>query len=363
LTQKIPLGDSWQFGDNTVMCRYLHKTLVPFQPNVHCPQLGPSGGNMCVLRDYVDSTTSYPFQQTLVAWNSTFQPHDVAGLSTSSLESLIYFETQVIYPTTVAWYSVSTVVYWALLYASAKFVQFMFEQYSPIYGKLSFEHQRTSIIYILNIVYTTIPLFLQLVSSPILAGKYSTDRVGEIRVVALMITGLYLFELTYRPSMRWQLISHHFFTILAIILVAISLQIAKHPHFFILAHIWPFQATTEQSIFIALLMYRFRFPRTATKLALQFSAFQTLLTKLAFALYLYVEWGIKQARNNTIHMDIVFNVMFVIFLTSLLGVQVYGSWIVWKIALTIDQRYKEKSDLSLRPGGSTDEIESEDKSA
>src|SRR5260221_9039879 len=43
---------------------------------------------------------------------------------------------------------------------------------------------------ILNIVYTTIPLSLQLIASPLLVGEYSSDRTSQIRVVAVMITGL-----------------------------------------------------------------------------------------------------------------------------------------------------------------------------
>ncbi|KAF8325791.1 uncharacterized protein EI90DRAFT_2016975 [Cantharellus anzutake] len=111
--------------------------------------------------------------------------------------------------------------------------------------------------------------------------------------------------------------------------------------------------TTEQSIFIALLMYRFRFPKNITNFALEFSAVQSLLCKFAFGVYLFVKWSKTQARNNTLKMDIATNALMVILLSCLMVVQVYGSYIVWRIAQTLDRRYEQKSNSDVEKSSIT----------
>ncbi len=43
---------------------------------------------------------------------------------------------------------------------------------------------------ILNTFYTTIALILQLLSSPMLAEKYTLNRMGEIRFACVVVSGL-----------------------------------------------------------------------------------------------------------------------------------------------------------------------------
>ncbi|KAF8325792.1 uncharacterized protein EI90DRAFT_2931113, partial [Cantharellus anzutake] len=143
--QPPPSSFAWQLGDKNIMCRYLHRNLVPLRPQTYCPEIGPNGTNICVSRDYVNVTAS-PFQQTLIAWKSSLRPADISGLSSGSQEALVALSTERIYPTTVAWFPISMVVYWVILYISAKLVQSGFERYSTVYPTLSFENQRTAII-------------------------------------------------------------------------------------------------------------------------------------------------------------------------------------------------------------------------
>lgn len=58
---------------------------------------------------------------------------------------------------------------------------------------------------IMNIIFTTIALALQLSSTPIMVGRYRLWMIQHIRVGAAMICGLYAFELIYRFNMRWPL--------------------------------------------------------------------------------------------------------------------------------------------------------------
>lgn len=38
----IPLGEPYQAGRNTVLCRMIHEPMLVFRPSVHCPHIGPS---------------------------------------------------------------------------------------------------------------------------------------------------------------------------------------------------------------------------------------------------------------------------------------------------------------------------------
>ncbi|KAF8590887.1 hypothetical protein K439DRAFT_1611550 [Ramaria rubella] len=63
IMHKRPFGEVWQAGQDTGMCRYMHKGMVRYRPQVHCVHIGPSGGDMCNQRDYISEVHSSPFRQ------------------------------------------------------------------------------------------------------------------------------------------------------------------------------------------------------------------------------------------------------------------------------------------------------------
>ena len=59
LTTQVPYG-SYDRGDQgNVVCRLIHILLVPLLPSVHCPHVGPTGGEACF-----DKTPDYYYNQT-----------------------------------------------------------------------------------------------------------------------------------------------------------------------------------------------------------------------------------------------------------------------------------------------------------
>ncbi|KAJ5462458.1 hypothetical protein N7530_010663 [Penicillium desertorum] len=48
LTQSVRFGQAYELGRNTLLCRSVHEQMIQYRPSVHCPHIGPSGGNMCV---------------------------------------------------------------------------------------------------------------------------------------------------------------------------------------------------------------------------------------------------------------------------------------------------------------------------
>jgi hypothetical protein len=47
LTKEIRVGESFELGMNTLLCRSVHEVMVKYRPDVHCSHIGPSGGGMC----------------------------------------------------------------------------------------------------------------------------------------------------------------------------------------------------------------------------------------------------------------------------------------------------------------------------
>ncbi|KAJ6571618.1 hypothetical protein B0H19DRAFT_1064685 [Mycena capillaripes] len=240
--------------------------------------------------------------------------------------------------TTVAFYPVPAVLYFLFLYVSAKLTEIYLLNFSVEFNKLSFDHRRNTVAYFLNTFWTTVTLVLQLCASPILAQEYTLDRIDLVKLAGLLVSGLYIFELTYRSSLRLPILIHHFCTLFATILIVCTLQKTLHPALAALGLLWIFHASTEQSIFIGLIMYRLRYSKALVQRVLYFSAVQSFLFKFGFSIYLYVWWGLKLAPNHDQAIDIAFSALFVVTLTALMITQGYGSWAAWSIARALEKK-------------------------
>ncbi|KAH7108662.1 hypothetical protein B0J11DRAFT_586837 [Dendryphion nanum] len=53
LKNRIRVGQPFEMGMDTLMCRSLHEHMIKFRPDVHCSHIGKTGGGMC------DDHTSY----------------------------------------------------------------------------------------------------------------------------------------------------------------------------------------------------------------------------------------------------------------------------------------------------------------
>ncbi|KAK0440168.1 hypothetical protein EV421DRAFT_2084099 [Armillaria borealis] len=355
ILHNVSFGQIWQADQNTGMCRYIQKNVVMFRPNEYCANIGPSGGSTCIDHDYVNVTTDFPFASSLVTVNSSHSGNDTKGLSDKTIDELTRISLEVIYPTTVAFDSIPTIVYFFLLYVSGKFTEAVLGHFSKVFCSLSHEHQRNTVTYVLNTFWTLVALIVQLIAFPMLLERYTMFNIDLVHVATILVSGLYILELTYRPTMRWPLIIHHICTLLAIIFLQIVLQVTSHPAIAVAGLIWLFQATTEQSVFIGLFMYRLRYPKSIVKPTLQFAAVQSFIFKIGFATYLVVWWGIKLASDHTTKFDVALSTVLVILISLLMSTQMYaslllsyitakgwsehsyGSYTVWCVARSMDR--------------------------
>ncbi|KAJ7846047.1 hypothetical protein B0H14DRAFT_2773223 [Mycena olivaceomarginata] len=67
LQNKKPLGKPWAMGIDNTMCRWVHFGMLQYRPAVHCPHVGPTGGDMCNERSYYAATLNNPFALPFVA--------------------------------------------------------------------------------------------------------------------------------------------------------------------------------------------------------------------------------------------------------------------------------------------------------
>jgi len=234
-------------------------------------------------------------------------------------------------------FSVSCVLYMLLLYVVAKAIEFPLRRFSRAYRDMSFGNQRNTVTYVMDICFTTIGLILQLIALPVLNFRYTYGNVAMLKATTLIISGLYIFELTYRVSMRWPLMAHHFCTIFAIVLLLSMLSYQKHPQLIGAGEIWLFQATTEQSVFIGLLMYRLGCSDKATSRLLYFASIQSFICKLAFAAYLLAFWGENLVQFHSTSDDVALSVLLATLTVLLMCTQIYGAWAVWGLASKINR--------------------------
>ncbi|BGP44477.1 hypothetical protein JCM10450v2_000291 [Rhodotorula kratochvilovae] len=337
ITEERKWGEPWEGGLDTNWCRYVHLNMVQFRPDVHCSHVGPSGGDMCINRDYMEVTTAFPFKQTFIAPNTTWNDRDMRGLSDKSIKELGKAKLTLVIPTTIPFFSVPTFVFFILLYLSAKATERGLARYSKDYRRLSPANQRNTVTYVLNTVYTTVALILQLIAAPVLAHSYTQLGFQSITLTAAIISALYVFEVIYRDFMRPSLLAHHFCTLLAIISLFVTIEKTFHPEIVTVGAIWLFQATTEQSVFIGLLMYRLGCSARNTRWMLRFAAVQSFLCKFAFAIYLIVEHSLRLVQFHSDPRDVYFSIIVYLVGSLLLATQVYGSWAVWAISLKLDK--------------------------
>ncbi|KAF9070240.1 hypothetical protein BDP27DRAFT_1220995 [Rhodocollybia butyracea] len=99
---QLPFGQPWEGGMDNGICRYIHKNMVKYRPEVHCPHIGPTGGDMCIPRNYVQVTENMPFNQTLLAYNSSYNALDVKNVPAANQIELVKIGTETVYITTVA---------------------------------------------------------------------------------------------------------------------------------------------------------------------------------------------------------------------------------------------------------------------
>ena len=73
------------------------------------------------------------------------------------------------------------------------------------------------------------------------------------------------------------------------------------------------------------------------------------ICKFVFSIYLIVWWAVKQAKDHNGSIHVAFSCILVLAVSTLMITQVWGAWIVWKIALQVQERYAKEGKEGTDP--------------
>jgi len=217
--------------------------------------------------------------------------------------------------------------------------------------------RRNVISYFMELLVTTIVLIVFLAYGiPLLTVSSSEpiqnyeSKVSLVVFFGIWVLTLYLWEMSYKMQMNAALIVHHLTTVVCIGLAGTHLAITgvwfDLKAFILLG----FTALTEQSTFVALILYRMEKWRAAWQ-CFFFSAIWTVVIKTLFVVLTMYYWGIEVLRpymdDRANNGDLVMWVYVAWPLAlALFGSQLYSAVILWNLAQVSAKKAKlEEADL------------------
>ncbi|CAG8498362.1 4810_t:CDS:2 [Ambispora gerdemannii] len=258
-------------------------------------------------------------------------PHST-DLTSKQLSEVQKWREEIPNGTTWSLFTTNHVIYFLALYLMSKTCERIIRRY--INPNLSLYHVKNCTTYVLEIIWTTIALGLQLSCYRLMTRDFNYRDYQVAQIIGVILIDLYIFELLYRPVMRIPLVMHHFTTIFLVIYGSFIVTNCENIDLYAQALILLFQASTEQSTFIGLLFYRVL--RSWSSWVLFFSVFQVFAVKFGALIWCYVYWGKSRTYvlPNKDHEPLItgFNVVYPAGGLVLFGTQIWSTYVVWKIA-------------------------------
>lgn len=211
------------------------------------------------------------------------------------------------------------------------------------YKEIKPEHRRTMVIYILQLLITTTAMVCQLAVSPLLKNEFTVTRLNVLRASGCLIAGLYVFELIYRYRMTYPMIFHHAITCFAISLSLVMLERQQDPSFALTGLLWIYQATTEQTCFVALFLYRLSAPVKVLRPMFRISAVQSLVFKFASIGGTIWVWA-KYQRPSQGELSRAWDGLYWTCTVGLAFTQVWGAWVLWTMGDSLEKRYQQQQE-------------------
>lgn len=216
------------------------------------------------------------------------------------------------------------------------------------FNTLDEEKKRNSITYIILFFATTLGFIAQVYGGMDILFR-NNDSTSQRRVewtilsVQLVVMP-YIWEIIYRIKIGLPLLCHHICCLSLGQLVAASFYETKNPVYLRLAILLGFQATTEQTSFLALFVYRLNlFPRHQSRLFL-IAAIQAFTVKTAVtvaAVVYYVLESYVDEKDGT-SWGLFWKIFFPFLMTVLYSAQVYASYILYTLSKRCRQSHLEK---------------------
>ncbi|KAK1926794.1 hypothetical protein DB88DRAFT_538660 [Papiliotrema laurentii] len=326
----------------------LYGVVVTMDPTAYCPELSVAGGNFCQNRTYGQAiASSFPQSWNGAKMVTVENQKLIANMQFTSdqpldeLLALLIKEISLSLNESHGWdpslYASATFGYFLFMYFFAKVLWLGMKRFHRVFRSIPHEHQKNVVMYILQVVFTTIALALELVACPAFRGDYQLWAIRCLRSAAITVSTLYIFELLFRFDLRYPLVIHHILTIIAISYAAVMIEWTQHPGFAVSGIIWLFQATAEQPTFIGLMGYRLQWNRKLVAHILKLSSIQTFIVKIASCIGLMYYWSIDQKAWHR-PMDTAWSTVVFLIAIGLMTTQIWGSYVTYVIGVRIGRK-------------------------
>eukprot|EP00977_Amphora_coffeiformis_P019438 scaffold7231_cov94-Amphora_coffeaeformis.AAC.1 len=236
------------------------------------------------------------------------------------------------------------------------------------FSKLAEDKKRNVITYVLQCIFTTFALVLQLYGGTDLLFRLD-DETSKAKMDAMvlsltMVSVLYIWELVYREKIGLPLLVHHIVTLLLIQTSYVSFFDTHNIKYVRYAVLLGFHATTEQTTFMALFCFRLGLCRPYQQLMFYFSSIQAFIIKSGVTIItiilvihdLYVKKGLD---DDPTQWNWYWKVLILPLLAALYASQVYASWILYLIGKKCGRKPKPQQEQHVDGTTASEDNDSE----
>ncbi|CAB9515836.1 expressed unknown protein [Seminavis robusta] len=249
-------------------------------------------------------------------------PYDLYSMTQYPWWCLNYF---------IIFWFLSNLVQTVLLRAPSKKIREQFES-------LDHDKRNNAIIYVMQLVGTTVALVAQLYGSTDIIFKWqettSEFKLESLQLAIQLVAVLYIWELIFRKKIGLPLLVHHLVTILLIQLSTASFFDTHDVLYMRFATLMGFHATVEQLTFLALFFFRQNIYENWQAFCFYFSAAQSLLFKtavtIASVIYFVLSKQVGELPTDT-NWGLFWTIFTMPLLALLYGAQVYACLILYKL--------------------------------
>ena len=209
------------------------------------------------------------------------------------------------------------------------------------FSALTEEKKRNVVIYVLQVLVTTIALITQVIGG-IDVFFQMKDTTTQLRMDLMVVSTqlvfvLYMWELIYRLAIGFPLLVHHIMTCMIGQLFAASFFDTFDVVYIRLALVMLLYATTEQSSFVALFCYRLDLLSKRHQVNLfTIAAIQSFVIKSAIAIFALVYFCITffvngDADDQPTNWKWFWKICFIPLLLLLFAAQIFSSNVLWQL--------------------------------
>jgi len=233
----------------------------------------------------------------------------------------------------MSWFAANMCYYILFCYAFCEATSLLLNTYLPAYREHTWRNKRNMDTYVLEVFASTVALIMCCGwGMKVIVKKFDINDIIVARAGLCIMAALYLFEISYRIRMNWQLLLHHLLSILLSILTLDATVNTGDIRLMAAGTLMGFCAITEQPSFVGLFLYRIKSKHAS--FVLKLSAVNSLVFKMMAvggSYYVFIEALFFENKSFFPGQSwfTALKVIIFILIPTLIGTQIYGASILW----------------------------------